>query len=165
MLQALQETRSLIFELSSPSMNEIGLGAAIAEWLEEQVEKRYGIKTQFSDTIPDAHRKTLDENMRALLFRNVRELLTNVIKHARASTAAVHLSEGSGAIEIVVQDDGVGFDSDAVTAYGGRGGGFGLFSVQERMADMGGTMDIRSAAGEGCRVVLTLPAGKGEGLE
>ena len=51
MLQALQETRSLIFELSTPSMNDIGLGAAISEWLEEQIEKRHGLKTECSGTI------------------------------------------------------------------------------------------------------------------
>ncbi len=90
MLQALQDTRSLIFELSSPSMNEIGLGAAISEWLEEQIEKRHGLKTEFSDTIEKEHRKALDDNVRALLFRNVRELLTNVVKHARAKKVSVY---------------------------------------------------------------------------
>ncbi|MEN8689387.1 MAG: transporter substrate-binding domain-containing protein [Desulfobacterales bacterium] len=157
MLQALQQTRSLIFTLSSPLMNEIGLGAAIAEWLEEQIEKRYGIKTQFSDTIAKEHRKTLDENVRALLFRNVRELLTNVIKHARATTVFVRLKENGSEIQILIEDDGVGFDHDLLKKQSTSTNGFGLFSIQERMADLGGTMDIRSAPGEGCRVTLTVP--------
>ena len=91
MLQALQETRSLIFELSTQSMNDIGLAAAISEWLEEQIEKRHGLKTEFSGTIAKKHQKTLDENVQTLLFRSVRELLTNVVKHARANKVAVHL--------------------------------------------------------------------------
>ena len=63
-LQALQDTRNLIFELSSPSMYQIGLSAAISEWMEDQIEKRHGLKTEFSNTIDDAHRKNLDENVR-----------------------------------------------------------------------------------------------------
>ena len=160
MLQALQETRSLIFALSSPLMNEIGLGAAIAEWLEEQVEKRYGIKTQFSDTIAKEHRKTLDENVRALLFRNVRELLTNVIKHSRATTVSVRLQVNGSEIQILIEDDGVGFDHDVRKEQSRSTNGFGLFSVQERMADLGGRCDILSAPGKGCRVVLTMPLGE-----
>ena len=164
MLQALQETRSLIFALSSPLMNEIGLGAAIAEWLEEQVEKRYGIKTQFSDTIAEEHRKTLDENVRALLFRNVRELLTNVIKHSRATTVSVRLQESGSEIQILIEDDGVGFDHDVLKNQSRSTNGFGLFSVQERMADLGGRCDILSAPGKGCRVILRVPLEKSDGV-
>jgi PAS domain S-box-containing protein len=164
MLQALQETRSLIFALSSPLMNEIGLGAAIAEWLEEQVEKRYGIKTQFSDTIAKEHRKTLDENVRALLFRNVRELLTNVIKHSRATTVSVRLQESGSETQILIEDDGVGFDHDVLKNQSRSTNGFGLFSVQERMADLGGRCDILSAPGKGCRVILTVPLEKSDGV-
>jgi signal transduction histidine kinase len=164
MLQALQETRSLIFALSSPLMNEIGLGAAIAEWLDEQVEKRHGLKTQFSDTIAKEHRKTLDENVRALLYRNVRELLTNVIKHARATTVSVRLQENDREIQILIEDDGVGFDHDVLKEPSRSTSGFGLFSIQERMADLGGRFDIRSAPGKGCRVILTMPLAKDEGL-
>ena len=161
MLQALQDTRSLIFELSSPSMNEIGLGAAISEWLEEQIEKRHGLKTEFSDTIEKAHRKALDENVRALLFRNVRELLTNVVKHARAKKVSVSLKENANSVTVVIEDDGMGFDPEAVKTRNGKQGGFGLFSIHERMSNLGGTFDIQSAPGKGCRVVLTMPVEKG----
>ena len=160
MLQALQDTRSLIFELSSPSMNEIGLGAAISEWLEEQIEKRHGLKTEFSDTIEKEHRKALDDNVRALLFRNVRELLTNVVKHARAKKVSVYLKENANGVTVVIEDDGTGFDPEAVKTRNGKQGGFGLFSIHERMTDLGGTFDIQSSPGRGCRVVLTVPVEK-----
>ncbi len=161
MLQALQDTRSLIFELSSPSMNEIGLGAAISEWLEEQIEKRHGLKTEFSDTIEKKHRKALDESVRALLFRNVRELLTNVVKHARAKKVSVSLKEIANSVTVVIEDDGMGFDPEAVKTRNGKQGGFGLFSIHERMSNLGGTFDIQSAPGKGCRVVLTMPVETG----
>jgi signal transduction histidine kinase len=157
LLKALQETRSLIFELSSPTMNERGLSAAISEWMEDQIEKRHGLKTEFSDTIDDAHRKSLDENVRSLMFRNVRELLTNVVKQARANTARVQLTDEANSLKIVVEDDGVGFTYRADNIKHKQTGGFGLFSIQERMADLGGSLDIQSEPGKGCRVILTLP--------
>jgi PAS domain S-box-containing protein len=157
MLQALQDTRSLIFELSSPSMDEIGLRAAVSEWLEEQIEKRYGIKTKFFDNIDNSQKVVLDENIRAILFRNVRELLTNVVKHARANQVTVSMEHADEVLKIVVQDDGVGFDytpeSQTVTSEGG----FGLFSIQERMADMGGNLEIGSQPGKGCMAILNMP--------
>jgi signal transduction histidine kinase len=152
--QAVGETRNVVFDLSSPSMNEIGLVAATSEWLEEEVQKRHGLKTEFVDecgTVP------LDEDVRAILFRSVRELLTNVIKHARASRVLVQLKRKEDSLTIVVEDDGVGFDPEAVLPMAGQKGSFGLFSVQERMTDLGGSLDIESEPGRGCRIVLTAP--------
>lgn len=157
MLQALQETRSLIFELSSPSMNEIGLGAAISEWLEEHIAKRHGLETEIIDTIKEDHRRSLDENVRAILFRNVRELLANVVKHARAKKVSVQLMETEHGMQIIVEDNGIGFDAGAAKSRNGKAGGFGLFSIQERMTDLEGDFEIDSAPKDGCRVVLTVP--------
>jgi len=162
LLKTLQDTRHLIFELSSPAMNEIGLAAAISEWLEEHITKYHDPKTEFIDDIDDNHRKSLDSNVRALLFRNVRELLTNVIKHSRAHNVRVRLISEGTCIKIIVEDDGVGFDPDAVNTIQKQAESFGLFSIQERMADLGGSFDIQSHPGKGCRVTLISPpiAGK-----
>ncbi|MBW1939156.1 MAG: transporter substrate-binding domain-containing protein, partial [Deltaproteobacteria bacterium] len=159
LLKSFQDTRSLIFELSSPTLNEIGLGAAVSEWLEEHVGKRYGLKTEFIDEIDEKLRKTLDDNVRAVLFRNVRELFTNVIKHAKAEKVSCHLKAGDGMVTVIVEDDGVGFDPQATTPSGEEKGGYGLFSIQERMTDLGGSFDIQSEPGKGCKAVLTLPVG------
>ncbi|MBW1799599.1 MAG: sensor histidine kinase [Deltaproteobacteria bacterium] len=163
LLKSIQDTRNLIFELSSPSMNDIGLAAAISEWLEDQIRKRHGLETEFIDNIRDEHRKTLDENVRALLFRNVRELLTNVVKHARAEKVGVHLLEDAGGLKIVVEDDGVGFDPDTGSIVQNQAGGFGLFSIRERMTDLGGSFDIRSEPGSGCKAILNVPLGTDPG--
>ena len=157
LLKSLQDTRSLIFELSSPLLNEMGLGAAISEYLEEYIGGRYGLKKEFIDEIDEKLRKTLDDNVRAMLFRNVRELLTNVIKHAKAEKVSVHLKAEDGMVTVIVEDDGIGFDPQAATPPGEEKGGFGLFSIEERMTDLGGTFDIRSEPGKGCRAVLTVP--------
>jgi len=150
----LQETRQLVFDLSSPSMNEIGLGAAISEWLHEQVEQRHGLKTEFADELRGA---SMDEDVRAILFRSVRELLANAIKHAQATTISVALRSENGYLKITVQDDGVGCDPDTIQDTMGYQGGFGLFSIRERMSDLGGELEITSEPGKGCRVVLTAP--------
>ena len=153
--QAIRDTRDLIFDLSSPLMNELGLGAALREWLEDQVGKKHGLQTEF---IYDGKRFPLDDDMRAILFRCTRELLTNVVKHAQARQVTVRLERAGTLVRIVVEDDGIGFDADAIPETMEREGGFGLFSIQERMADLGGSLEIRSRPGQGCTAILTAPA-------
>jgi signal transduction histidine kinase len=143
-------------------MHEIGLGAALSEFLEEQIAKRHDLKTEFVDNISDVHRKTLDENVRALIFRSMRELLVNVVKHANPSKVRVHLTEVDDELKFAVEDDGIGFDPSAINDQKGKSSGFGLFSIQERMADLGGSFDIQSEPGKGCRVTLTVPVEKGK---
>lgn len=157
LLKALQDVRGMIFELGSPSMNKDGLGAALSEWLENQVEGRFGLKTAVYDHIRDEHRKKLDEDMRVLLFRSVKELVNNVVKHARAGKVDIYLSEEDADLKIVVADDGVGFDPEAESKKIKKVGGFGLFSIQERMSNLGGSFEIQSEPGKGCRATLTVP--------
>jgi signal transduction histidine kinase len=155
--EAVQDTRHLIFDLSPPAMHEIGLGAAISEWLDDQIGKRYGLKTEFFDNIDQSYRKTLDDNVRAILFRNIRELLINVVKHAQANQVTVLMEVTDGVLKIVVQDDGIGFDSGELSQPEGIKGGFGLFSIEERMTDLGGAFEIESQPGKGGRAILTVP--------
>jgi len=138
-------------------MNEIGLAAAISELLEEQIGKRYRLETEFVDNIDDSHRKVLDENTRAILFRNVRELLINVIKHAQASKVSVSMDAADAVFKIVVKDDGIGFDPEDVNRGANQEVKFGLFSIQERMIDLGGSLEIISEPGKGCKVIMTGP--------
>jgi len=157
LLKAIQDTRNLIFELSSPSLNELGLAAAISEWMDEYVVNKHGIEAELFD---HAQELSLNVDLRAILFRNVRELLTNAIKHAQAKTISVWLESRAEGLEITVQDDGVGFDSGNYRQSVDECGGFGLFSVRERMSDLGGKLTIDSEPGAGCKVVLLLPLHK-----
>jgi signal transduction histidine kinase len=147
----------LMFDLSSPTMYEIGLSAAISEWMEEQVGKRYGLKTEFFDNIDKNKGKLLDENVRAMLFRNVRELLTNVIKHAKANRVTASMVHANDFLKIVVQDDGIGFDYSSKSQTWKSEDSFGLFSIHERMADLGGSLEIISEPGRGCRAIISMP--------
>ena len=127
-------------------MNEIGLSAAVVEWLEEYVQKPHGIQVACTVNGTD---ERIDGDLRTILFRNIRELVINVIKHAQAGHVAIDLNFERDRTQIVVRDDGIGFDVDAASTSKVKDGGFGIFTVQERMADMGGSFDITSQDGQG----------------
>jgi len=82
----IQNTRMLTFDLSSPILYGLGFETAVIEWLDEQVGEKHGIQTEFRD---DGQPKPLDDDIRALLFRNVRELLINIVKHVNAQKVNV----------------------------------------------------------------------------
>ena len=154
LLQAIQETRDLVFDLSSPVLIELGLQAAISKWLEEQINKKYSLKTEF---IHDEPALSLSEDMEGILFRSLRELLANVVKHAHAESVIVRLESDDHILRLSVKDDGVGCALGEIPGELERGRGFGLFNVQERMMDLGGSLEIICESGEGFEVTLTAP--------
>jgi signal transduction histidine kinase len=93
----------------------------------------------------------------AVLFRNTRELLTNVVEHARATQVSVRFDCIDDALRITVADDGRGFAARETERRSSGEGGFGLFSIRERMTDFGGALGIESAPGKGCTAILSLP--------
>ena len=146
--------RSLTFDLSSPILYEFGFEEAVAEWLNEQVEKKHGIASELED---DGLPKQMDDDIRVILFRNVRELLINVVKHSRAKKVKVSIQKVDSRIRISVEDDGVGFDSVRAESLITKKEAFGLFSIQERLEHLGGNLQIESSPGCGCRITITSP--------
>ncbi len=151
--------RSLTFDLSSPILYEFGFEEAVAEWLNERVEKKYGIATEFED---DGLPKPLDDDIRVILFRNVRELLINVVKHAHAKKIKVSIKKVDSQIRICVEDDGLGFDSAKAESMITNKKAFGLFSIRERLEHFGGNLKIESESGCGCRITITSPLSREE---
>ncbi len=151
--EALRDTRSLIFDLSPPVLYELGFVPAL-EWLGEQTEEKYGIPVTI-----EVHGEAAqyDERITVTLFQIARELLVNVGKHSRARQARVELHHYPGSLVLTIVDDGAGFDPGAPAAPPAEGG-YGLFSVRERLSPLGGTMTIRSRPGEGATVVVEVPA-------
>jgi signal transduction histidine kinase len=94
--------------------------------------------------------------MRILLFRSIQELLMNVVKHARASRVDVIIRETVKDLNITIKDDGKGFRYNPEMLRL-RSSGFGLFSIQERVASYGGYMGIDSSPGKGTSITLTFP--------
>jgi PAS domain S-box-containing protein len=149
--QTIADTRTLIFDLSPPILYELGLKDALS-WLAEDLGKRWGLQIELSD---DAFTEPQADATAAVLFRAVRELLTNVLKHAGTPAAKLSLRRAGDQVEIDVEDQGVGFDSHAAPA--SPRGGFGLFSVREQISRLGGTIEVVSGDQQGTRVSLRLP--------
>ena len=93
----------------------------------------------------------------------VRELLINVVKHSRASKVKVSIGNVDSQIHICVEDNGVGFEPTKVTSVDPKTGGFGLFSIRERLEQLGGRFEIKAAPGTGCRVTIAAPLKQTEG--
>jgi len=151
--ESIRYTRSLVFELSPPILYDLGFEPAM-EWLAEHMQQQYGLVVSVED---DNHPKPLDNEARALLFRAVRELLFNVLKHAQASCARVCMRRDGEHLRVIVEDNGVGFAPDKLGAPPGKIEGFGLFSIRERLNYFGGRMEIESTPGEVTRVILSIP--------
>jgi signal transduction histidine kinase len=152
--QAIQSVRSLTFELSLPILYELEFGAAM-EWLVEQIQEQHDVQIDLED---DGQPEKMDEEVTVLLFRTVRELLINVVKHAQAHSVRVSIRKDDSGIRIEVEDDGVGFDTSQIDF--GRAsdkGGFGFFSIRERLNFLGGNFQVESEPGQGTRAVLTAP--------
>jgi len=151
--ESIRYTRSLVFELSPPILYDLGFEPAM-EWLAEHMQQQYGLAVAVED---DDNPKSLDNEARGLLFRAVRELLFNVLKHSQGSGARVCMRRAGEHLEVIVEDNGVGFGPDKLSASSGKIEGFGLFSIRERLNYFGGRMDIESTPGEVTKVILTIP--------
>ncbi|RJP76512.1 MAG: GAF domain-containing protein [Desulfobacteraceae bacterium] len=151
--QSISDTQSLTFELSPPVLYDLGLEAAI-EWLVYQMNEQHGIQISFSD---DHKPKPLGEDIRILIFQATRELLFNIVKHAQAHHAWVSIQAQLENVRVAIEDDGIGFEMSKAGYMIRKGGGFGLFSIQERLKYQGGVLDISSKPGHGTRITMTLP--------
>ena len=154
---AIQEVRSLTFELSPPVLHELGFEEAV-DWLAERFHKVNGISCTVAI---DGQVNPLADEISIFLFHSVRELLVNVAKHAGAKSAKISINRDEDHIVIRVEDDGVGFSPSKSDSYFQENGGFGLFSIRERFESIGGTMAIESQPGRGCCVILSAPLSSG----
>jgi len=150
--QTIAETRSLTSEVHSPLLSLLGFEAAVAEWLAEQIGEKHGIATEFED---DGQPKPMDDDIRVLLFRDVREMLTNVVRHANANKVKVSIHKVGSELQVSVEDDGVGFDPVKVAMVAVKEGAFGLFSIHERLELSGSHLKIESKPGHGTRITIT----------
>jgi signal transduction histidine kinase len=156
--QSIQYTRTLTFELSPPILYELGLGAAL-EWLAESVGNQNGLTVAVE--VVEGSLNSLNDEKRIMLFKVVRELLHNVVKHARAKRSRVRTWTGDGRIWITVEDDGLGFDPSKSDILPTRTQGFGLFSIRESLKLGGGHLNVLSEPGRGTKATLSLPLTNG----
>jgi signal transduction histidine kinase len=149
--EILNETRVFVFEISPAVLYDFGLEIAL-ERLTTMLGQRHDIRINYKD---DSKEKHLDEDVRVMLFQMTRELLVNVIKHAKAHNIKVRTAKRDNIIRITVQDDGIGFDTAILKNRGS--GGLGLFSISERLTQIGGNAQVKSKIGSGTVVTLEAP--------
>jgi signal transduction histidine kinase len=142
----------LTFKISPPILYELGLEAAL-EWLTERFGREHGLLTFFES---DRQPKSLDEDLKILVFQAVQELLVNVVKHANARNLKVSVWREGDILQVGVEDDGVGFNPQDLGLRHGEGG-FGLFSIRERLRPLGGNLRVSSEPGQGTEVTLSVP--------
>lgn len=147
-------TRSLASELSPSVLHQCGLAAGFG-WLRDWFAEKYGFDLEVSADdalIPD-------EDISITLFQCVREIVFNAVKHSGVKSARLMMfCDNEAFVNITVKDQGAGFDAVALSLQDAWKGGFGLFSVRERVELLGGVMLIESALGQGACFTLRFPA-------
>jgi signal transduction histidine kinase len=146
--------RDLSHELHPSVLDDLGLVPGL-EFLAQRLSRREGIEITTSASL----RRRLSQLHEVTLYRVVQEALNNVARHSQASSARVLLRHRNGSIHCSIEDDGAGFDVEPVmerTAVEG----LGLLGMRERVAALGGVVEIRSGRGKGTKITITLP---GEG--
>lgn len=152
MEKLIKDVRSFTFEISPTLLYEVGLEAAL-ETLGEDMFFKHKIKFVISVSGKD---NKLPKDTNILLFQMVRELFVNIVKHAKASRVSVKIRRGIKKYQIVVEDDGVGFNMDKKKDFRGFSG-VGLFSIRERLTSIGGQLSIVSSSDEGTIASIVVP--------
>ncbi|MCE5279082.1 MAG: PAS domain S-box protein [Planctomycetaceae bacterium] len=157
--EAVDASRSLAIELSPPVLHEAGLVGGL-NWLASYTLEKHQVAVHL---LMDKKAEPAIEATRFLLFECARELLFNAVKHAGVTEVKVTLARTSDKhIKLVVSDKGRGFDPQLLRGRTQDETTFGLFSVQERMAYIGGHMEIETAPGGGTKITLTAPVGEAQ---
>ena len=148
--QSIAYTRTLVADLAPPALRDLGLVGGL-EWLVGQM-RQHGLVVSLHTYLEHLQ---LPEHHAIPLFQSIRELLTNVMKHAESKHVTVSLDQKGGSLQIEVRDDGIGFDPIEVKNDSFLK--FGLFSIEERMQAIGGTFKLESTPGHGTIAKLALP--------
>ncbi len=150
--QEIENLRAIITELRPAALDELGLRTAIEGLFDRHREQSgFHLDGELMLAGPSAGQERFEEELETAVYRLVQEALTNVAKHAQASRVRVAVSESDGQLSVEVQDDGSGFDPEAV------GHGFGLAGMRERVNLAGGTLSIDSSQ-HGTLLRARLPA-------
>jgi two-component system, NarL family, sensor histidine kinase UhpB len=150
---AIARMRDLVHALRPPLLDEFGLEAALRFHVEREAA-RAGLAFDLAFA-PLTQRPPV--TVEITCFRIAQEALSNAVRHAQARSVHIRLRDADGMLQLVVRDDGGGFDVAAARTRAAVGASQGLLSMHERVALVGGTLEIESAAGRGTSVRARLP--------
>ena len=146
-VSTLQDVRRLAVELRPKALDDFGLVPAI-ERLVETFREHTGLDVHLE---PQLGAERLPSDVETTLYRITQEALTNVVKHAQARHVSIVLTRREGSVAAVIEDDGRGLGS------GADSGGLGLLGMRERIALVGGRLEVESSPGSGTTLSIEVP--------
>ena len=149
--KSIEKSRNLSHELTPPILQQGDLADTI-EWLAHRMKKQFGLRVKVErSALPPFKNAPL----KLFIYRSVRELLFNTVKHSGVEDARVIFSGDDDSFSITVTDQGRGFNPDILSSHGAAG--LGLSNLAQRANSVGCNLDIESAPGQGSRIMLTVP--------
>ena len=145
-----QKVRNFIFELRPMMLDDLGLAPTVRRYA-DAFNEQAGLDVNVTIT---GHERRLEPYLEVMLFRAIQELLGNAARHSQASLVKVVLDLGEDRIRVSVDDNGKGFDPDALQ----QSSSLGLKLIRERTEMLGGSFEVDSAAGKGARILFAVPA-------
>jgi two-component system sensor histidine kinase DegS len=145
-----QKVRNFIFELRPMMLDDLGLAPTIRRYA-DAFKEQAGLDVSVTVT---GHERRLEPYLEVMLFRAIQELLGNAARHSQATLVKVILDLGEDRVRVSVDDNGKGFDPDAIQ----HGNNLGLKLIRERTEMLGGSFEIDSAIGKGARILFAVPA-------
>lgn len=149
-----RELQHTALELRPPALDSLGLTAALQNHLDEW-SQRHAVACDFHAAGMDGDR--LPPEMETTIYRVVQEGLTNILKHAGATHVGLVLERRAGCVTTILEDDGRGFDPDAVLASREKAKRLGLRGMRERIALLRGTLEIESSPAGGTTLFVRIP--------
>lgn len=147
--RASQELREIYTNLFPQALNDLGLEAAV-RWYAKNFLELKDIETDLRMNLT----RKLSREAQTNLFRIIQEIFTNIVKHSRADRVQLELTDRDSLVLLSVQDNGAGFSPEKVRL---KSRGFGLYTIQRRVDDLGGTMSLDSQPGAGVRFAIEIP--------
>ncbi|MCX6303602.1 MAG: PAS domain S-box protein [Bacteroidetes bacterium] len=144
----IKKVQRISAELRPELLDDLGLATAI-EWYSDEFEKRTGMKCVLSlEDVPDE-----GERINLALFRIFQEALTNIIRHANATTVYITLRPLPDGITLIIEDDGVGISQKSISS----GKSLGLIGMRERARQISGTVEFSKSSAAGTKIVTFIP--------
>jgi signal transduction histidine kinase len=148
--QVITDVRNYIFDLRPQALKDKGLYARMQGLLKElQINTTFSIETEFDPNINNY----VNESQASHVFHIAHEALANVVRHSKGRKIRVNLTKNDEVINLLIEDDGIGFVPPAKIEHGHRG----LANIQKRASFLGATLNIDSVPEQGTRVALILP--------
>lgn len=152
-VEAIEGVRRLALELRPPALDDLGLREALGD-LAQRFSENLNIPVTFT---VQGQRDRLSGEVELVLYRVAQEAMTNIAKHARATSARILLTRCEDRVEITIEDDGQGFDPSVPTSRDESGLGLGLFGMEERVTLVGGSLTIHQLRPSGVLITACIP--------